>query len=122
MSILSKHPCNTFNGWLYVERREATEAHTQQLRFRDEELEVNPSASGEPAAFHEWSLAQVRRLAGEERIARQIRNRQSELRQDLARLQLEEQRRVQHWADERDRIATELDLLADLLNSSAVPQ
>jgi hypothetical protein len=120
MAFISKiHPCNTFAGWLRVSGSEAAKAHQEQLRLRDAELEKDPRFSGEPPAFREWSIEQVRRLAGDPSVASQITKREEEIHQQLDSLDIEKARTLQRISDERQQLTQELALLGSLRSSPA---
>ena len=82
-----RHPANIFNGWLFVSAPVAQAAMEAQLRFRDEELKTDRHASGEPAAFTPWAIQQVKAVAAEPAIARQIQERRQQLHTERQRLQ-----------------------------------
>ena len=46
-----QHPCL---GWLHVEQREYQSTMDRMLRYRDQELLTNPSASGMPEKYKDW--------------------------------------------------------------------
>lgn len=87
----------------------------QQIRLRDEHLAVDPHFSGEPPAFRDWSLGQIREQVGSDpTIAEQIRNRMAGLEQQLAQLDHERVQQVAAWSAREAALSGELDLLLDL--------
>lgn len=114
MGIATRHPCNAFNGWLFVSRDVAREAMQQQLRLRDEALAVDRHHSGEPPGFREWSVKQVRGLAAEPAVAQQIEARQQELLQRLASREQAMAQQLAAFQAEADQIDADLQLLRSI--------
>jgi hypothetical protein len=114
MQTSKKHPCNAFNGWLYVPAPMARVAMEQQLRFRDQELKVDRHASGEPAAFRQWAINQVRQHADQPMIANQIEQRRQQLHVEQERLQSKIAAAVAHLDGEAERLADQLAILDQL--------
>lgn len=114
MGISPKHPCNFFNSWLYVDQGVAQTAMQQQLRFRDQELAKDRNASGEPEAFKQWSIDQVRGLVNQASIAKQIEARQIELNQQLVKKEQLMAQQLAAFQAEADQIRDQLKVLKTL--------
>lgn len=114
MPIAKAHPCNGF-GWLHIEAADAQYAMAEQMRLRDAELAKDRHASGEPAGFYAWSCEQIRRLARQPNVAKQLRERMQVLQGQLGTAEAEYSRAAARFAAETDRINSDLALLQDLL-------
>ena len=118
MNLSKTHPCNAL-GWLYVEREIAAPAMQQQLRMRDQQLLIDPHASGEPPEFAAWAIAQVARYADQPAIAQQIQQRRMELHRQQGELERRMANVVCELEAEAARIDDDLRVLDQLLEAGA---
>lgn len=114
MSISRTHPCNSF-GWLYLEGGENRRALDAQSNFVDKQLALDKNASGEPAEFREWSIRQVRALAQQPEVARQIEQRRANLQRQLDRLDADEAQRALAHHRQVQAVERDLALLDEVL-------
>lgn len=121
MALAKTHPCNAFNGWLYVTAEAAREAMDQQLRFRDAELAIDKNASGEPHPMRAWAIGHVKRLARHDpKVAEQINQRRATLLRQLDRLDADEARRALAYHRAVEAVERDLELLDQVDPAAAV--
>lgn len=116
MRVAKAHP---IANWLRVEGHLYSRTLDQVLRFRDEELITNPSASGVPDSARDWFwFVQLPTLVTDPKLRDQVWCRINELTQKHNEIDCQLRRQAGSLIDQQTEIQTEIALLQQVLGEN----